>query len=46
MHFQNNQNITSIDLRNYPWVNNNMQEAFWNCQNLQSVNNINEKKMY
>lgn len=40
--FSNNQDITSVNLHNIPWINNSMFSAFNNCQNLQSVNNINE----
>ena len=44
--FNNNQNITSVDLGNLPWVNNSMTSAFKNCYNLISVTNINENVKY
>lgn len=39
--FRNNQNVVAVDLRNIPFFNGNMSSAFWNCQNLTSVSNIN-----
>ena len=40
--FANNRNITSVDLAYVPWTNNSMYYAFYNCNNLTSVTNINE----
>lgn len=40
------QTITSIDLKNTPWVNNSMASAFGNCSNLSSVTNINNNVTY
>lgn len=34
--------LTSVNLKNVPWSNNSMDNAFWNCQNLTSVTNINQ----
>ena len=40
--YYNYQNITSVDLIHTPFVNNSMYNAFYNCQNLKSVTNIND----
>ena len=40
--FYNNPNVISVDLQNVPFVNNNMYQAFNNCQNLTSVTGINQ----
>ena len=39
--FRNNQSIITVDLKNTPWVNNTMQNSFYNCVNLTTVTNIN-----
>lgn len=39
--YYNCQTITHVDAANTPWVNNTMRNAFENCNNLQSVTNIN-----
>ena len=39
--FYNNPNVIGVDLQKVPFVNNNMANAFYNCQNLTFVNNIN-----
>ena len=40
--FYNNPNVISVDLKNVPFKNNSMRNAFYNCQNLTSVNGINK----
>ena len=40
--FYNNPSAVSVDLQNVPFVNNNMSNAFYNCQNLTSVVGINQ----
>ena len=39
--YQQNKNIQSVDLNNVPWVNNSMSMAFFNCEKLNKVSNIN-----
>lgn len=39
--FNNKDNITSVNLRNVPWENNSMYNAFYGCDSLLSVSNIN-----
>ena len=39
--FLNNPDVVSVDLQSVPFRINNMSYAFYNCQNLVSVNNIN-----
>lgn len=38
--FKDKSHITSVDLRNKPWVANSMAFAFYNCVNLTTVTNI------
>lgn len=40
--YRNNQTLNSVDLNYVPYENNDMLYAFYNCQNLQYVSNINE----
>lgn len=40
--FYENKYITSIDLSNTPWYNNDMSSAFSNCTNLTTVSGIND----
>ena len=40
--FKNNKTVVNIDLCDVPWVNNSMFNAFYNCNNLTSVTNINQ----
>ena len=40
--FKNNKTIVNIDLCDVPWVNNSMFNAFYNCNNLTSITNINQ----
>ena len=40
--FYNNPNVVSVDLKNVSFKNNSMCNAFYNCQNLTSVNGINK----
>lgn len=39
--FYENKYITSVDLSNTPWYNNDMTGAFYSCSNLTQVSNIN-----
>ena len=39
--YKDNQNIQSVDLNNVPWVDNSMSMAFFNCEKLNKVSNIN-----
>lgn len=40
--FNNKDNITSVDLCNIPWENNSMENAFYYCDYLLNVSNIND----
>ena len=40
--FYNHYTLTSVDLKKVPFKNNSMYRAFYNCQNLTSVNGINK----
>ena len=40
--FSNNKSIISVDLEYVPWTNNSMSYAFYNCNKLTSVANINQ----
>ena len=40
--FKNNHTIVNVDLCGKPWVNNSMFNAFYNCNNLTSITNINQ----
>ena len=40
--YQENVNITDVDLAFVSWTNNSMYRAFSNCYNLTNVTNINE----
>lgn len=40
--FYENKYITSVDLSNTPWYNNDMSDAFFNCTNLTTVSGIND----
>lgn len=40
--FRNHTTLTSVDLKNVPFKNNSMCNAFYNCQNLTSVKDINK----
>ena len=44
--YQNCTNITSVNLHNVPFVNNNMSNAFYDCFNLTSVTGINENVIH
>ena len=39
--FYRNNNVISVNLNNVPFKDNSMKDAFWNCFNLTSVENIN-----